>query len=415
MRCRSTIGRKSQRGNWTTASPRMRAVARTRAPVSMHVDPSCAKLFMNRTTNICLVVYIRTSYKKLVSQIRCLPVLPHRLRNEVAMPGHSLFTSPVAGLSRGRFAFGLFMLFLVTVLVFLASEVLPGDAARVVLGGGAKEKSLAALREQLPLTAPVLVRYGRWLIDLSTGSLGVSLVNGQRVSDLIAPRIINSAVLLGLAGVIGIPLAIGAGILAALKRGRRLDDIMSVVTLGLAGLPEIVLGIGLILLFATLVVQWLPPVSMVAPGASVLSRPEILVLPVATLILVIFPYIFRMTRATMIDVLDSEYMEMAALKGVPRWRLVLVHALPNAISPTIQVTALTFAYLAGGTVMIEYVFAYAGLGQGLMNAIEARDIPVIQAIVLMLAAFYVLLNVAADVASILVTPRLREGVAWQVP
>jgi peptide/nickel transport system permease protein len=329
------------------------------------------------------------------------------------MPGHSLFTSTVARLIRRRLALGLFTLFLVTVLVFLATEVLPGDAARVVLGRGANEKSLAALREQLHLNAPVLIRYGRWLIDLSTGSLGVSLVNGQRVSALIAPRIINSAVLLGLAGVIGIPLAIGAGILAALKRGRRLDDIMSVVTLVLAGLPEFVLGIGLILLFATLVVQWLPPVSMVAPGASVLSRPEILVLPVATLILVIFPYIFRMTRATMIDVLDSEYMEMAALKGVPRWRLVLVHALPNAISPTIQVTALTFAYLAGGTVMIEYVFAYAGLGQGLMNAIEARDIPVIQAIVLLLAALYVLLNVAADVASILVTPRLREGVAWQ--
>jgi peptide/nickel transport system permease protein len=329
------------------------------------------------------------------------------------MPGHSLFTSPVARLIRRRLALGLFTLFLVTVLVFLATEVLPGDAARVVLGRGANEKSLAALREQLHLNAPVLVRYGRWLIDLSTGSLGVSLVNGQRVSALIAPRIINSAVPLGLAGVIGIPLAIGAGILAALKRGRRLDDIMSVMTLVLAGLPEFVVGIGLILLFATLVVQWLPPVSMVAPGASVLSRPEILVLPVATLILVIFPYIFRMTRATMIDVLDSEYMEMAALKGVPRWRLVLVHALPNAISPTIQVTALTFAYLAGGTVMIEYVFGYAGLGQGLMNAIEARDIPVIQAIVLLLAAFYVLLNVAADVASILVTPRLREGVAWQ--
>jgi peptide/nickel transport system permease protein len=329
------------------------------------------------------------------------------------MPGHSLLTSPVAGLIRRRLALGLFTLFLVTVLVFLATEVLPGDAARVILGRGANAKTLAALREQLHLNAPVPVRYGHWLIDLSTGSLGVSLVNGQRVSTLIAPRIVNSAVLLGLAGVIGIPLATAAGILAALKRGRRLDGIMSVVTLILAGLPEFVVGIGLILLFATLVVQWLPPVSLVTPGASVLSRPVILVLPVVTLILVIFPYIFRMTRATMIDVLDSEYMEMAALKGVPRWRLVLVHALPNAISPTIQVTALTFAYLAGGTVMIEYVFGYAGLGQGLMNAIEARDIPVIQAIVLLLAAFYVLLNVTADVASILVTPRLREGVAWQ--
>jgi peptide/nickel transport system permease protein len=313
-----------------------------------------------------------------------------------------------------RLALGLFTLFLVTVLVFLATEVLPGDAARAVLGRGANEKSLAALREQLHLNAPVLARYGRWLIDLSTGSLGVSLVNGQRVSTLIARRIVNSAALLGLAGVIGIPLSIAAGICAALKRERRLDAIMSVVTLVLAGLPEFVVGIGLILLFATLVVQWLPPVSMVTPGTSVLSRPEMLVLPVATLVLVIFPYIFRMTRATMIDVLDSEYMEMAALKGLPRWRLILVHALPNAISPTIQVMALTFAYLAGGTVMIEYVFGYAGLGQGLMNAIAARDIPIIQAIVLLLAAFYVLLNVVADVASILLTPRLREGVAWQV-
>jgi peptide/nickel transport system permease protein len=329
------------------------------------------------------------------------------------MPGYSFFMAPVARLIWRRLALGLCTLLLVTVLVFLATEVLPGDAARAVLGRGATEKSLAALREQLHLNAPVMVRYGRWLIDLITGSLGVSLVNGQRVSTLIAPRIINSAVLVGLAGVIGIPLSIAAGTVAALKRGRRLDGIMSIVTLVLAGLPEFVVGMGLILLFATLVVQWLPPVSMVMPGASVLSRPEMLVLPVATLVLVIFPYIFRMTRVAMIDVLDSEYIEMAALKGLPRWRLVLVHALPNAISPTIQVMALTFAYLAGGTVTVEYVFGYAGLGQGLMNAIEARDIPIIQAIVLLLATFYVLLNVVADVATILVTPRLRDGVAWQ--
>jgi peptide/nickel transport system permease protein len=321
--------------------------------------------------------------------------------------------SVVAGLIWRRLALGLLTLFLVTVLVFVATEVLPGDAARVVLGRGANEMTVQALRVHLHLDAPVPIRYGRWLGELCTGSLGVSLVNGQRVSDLIAPRVINSAALLGLASLIGFPLSIAAGILAALRRGHMLDGIMSVVTLVLAGLPEFVVGIGLILLFATLVVQWLPPVSLVAPGTSVLSRPEILVLPVATLILVTFPYIFRMTRVTMIDVLDSEYMEMAALKGLPRWRLILVHALPNAISPTIQVLALTFAYLAGGTVMIEYVFGYAGLGQGLMNAIEARDIPIIQAIVLLLATFYVLLNMAADVVAILVTPRLRGGATWQ--
>jgi peptide/nickel transport system permease protein len=312
-----------------------------------------------------------------------------------------------------RLALGFLTIFLVSVLVFAATEVLPGDAARAVLGRGANATTLAALRRQLRLDAPVPVRYGRWLKDLCTGHMGTSLVNGEPVATLVGPRVVNSAILLGLTGLIGIPLSIAVGILAALKRDQRLDRILSIVTLVLAGVPEFVVGIGLILVFATVVVQWLPPVSMVAPGASVLSKPAILVLPVATLALVVFPYVFRMTRVTMIDVLDSEYMEMASLKGLPRWRLVLVHALPNAVSPTIQVVALTFAYLAGGTVMIEYLFGYAGLGQGLMEAIAARDIPIIQAIVLVLAGAYVVLNVAADVASILVTPRLRQGRSWQ--
>jgi peptide/nickel transport system permease protein len=313
-----------------------------------------------------------------------------------------------------RLALGILTILLVTLMVFFATEVLPGDAARAILGRGASETSLAALREKLHLNAPAPVRYVRWLGDICTGRLGASLVNGEQVSTLIVPRVVNTSILLGLAGMIGIPLAVGAGIVAALLRDRRLDHMMSIVTLLLAGLPEFVVGIGLIVLFATVLVQWLPPVSLVAPGTSALSKPAILVLPTATLVLVIFPYIFRMMRATMIDVLDSEYLEMAALKGLPRWRLVLVHALPNAIAPTIQVVALTFAYLAGGTVMIEYLFGYAGLGQGLMNAIQSRDVPLIQAIVLLLATLCVLLNVAADVASILVTPRLRGSRARQM-
>ncbi|MDQ0391947.1 ABC transporter permease [Labrys monachus] len=328
------------------------------------------------------------------------------------MPARSKFSSPVVGLVVRRLALGLFTLFLVSILVFLATEVLPGDAARVVLGRAANAKSLEALREQLHLNAPVLQRYGWWLADLCSGSFGISLVNGQAVSAIVAPRILDSAFLLGLAGLIGVPLSIAAGIFAAFRRGRRIDGVLSILTLILAALPEFVVGIGLIVLLATVVVQWFPPVSMIPPGASILSRPRILVLPVLTLVLVTFPYIFRMMRATMIEVLDSDYMEMAALKGLPRWRLTLVHALPNAVAPTVQVVALTFAYLAGGTVMIEYVFGYPGLGQGLMNAIQARDIPVIQLIVLLLAAFYVLLNLAADIAAILVTPRLRVG-AWQ--
>jgi peptide/nickel transport system permease protein len=329
------------------------------------------------------------------------------------MRASALLHSPLAALIGRRLALGLLTIFLVTVLVFVATEVLPGDAARAVLGRGANATRLAALREELHLNAPVTVRYARWLEDLATARLGHSLVNGRPVSVLIGPRVINSSILLAVTGLIGIPSAILAGIAAALWHGRRADRYLSIVTLALAGLPEFVVGIGLIAVFATLVFHWLPPVSMVAPGASVLTKPEILVLPVTTLVLVIFPYLFRMTRATMIGVLQSEYMEMAVLKGLPRWRLVFVHALPNAIPPTIQVVALTFAYLAGGTVMIEYLFGYAGLGQGLMDAIKARDIPIIQVIVLLLATVYVLLNVAADVVTILTTPRLRGGRTWQ--
>src|SRR5580693_3350577 len=217
---------------------------------------------------------------------------------------------------------------LVTVLVFVATEVLPGDAARVALGRGANETALAALRARLHLDAPVPIRYVRWLEDLCTGNLGTSLVNGQRVGALIAPRVANSAILLGLTSIIGIPLSIAAGIVAALRRGRRLDRILSTAALLIAALPEFVVGIGLILVFATVVLRWLPPVSMIPPGASALSKPKILVLPVATLLLVIFPYVFRMTRVAMLDVLDSEFMEMAALKGLSRWRMVMVHALP---------------------------------------------------------------------------------------
>ena len=316
---------------------------------------------------------------------------------------------PAAAFVLRRLGLGLLTLFLVSVIVFVATEILPGDAARVALGRAANLTSLAALRARLHLNQPVPLQYWYWLLNLCHGSFGTSLVNGHTVASLVAPRIVNSAVLMCLAGLIGVPLAGTIGIVAALRQGKREDAMLSVATFVLAALPEFVIGISLVLLLATVVVRWLPPVSMVPPGISVLDRPRILVLPTLTLILVTFPYIFRMMRATMVDVLESDYMEMARLKGLSQRRLVLSHAMPNAIAPTLQVVALTFAYLAGGTVMVEYVFGYAGLGQGLMNAIQARDIPVIQLIVLLLAGFYVILNIAADIAAVLVTPRLRTG------
>lgn len=313
-----------------------------------------------------------------------------------------------------RAILGVLTLFLVSLVVFFATQLLPGDTARAVLGRSATPERLEALRAQLHLDEPAIVQFSRWAGGLLSGDPGTSLVNGKPVAELIGPRISNSLVLLGLVGLFGIPPSILLGIYAALRRGRRSDSSVSVVALALAAAPEFVIAIGLILLFSTVVFQWLPPVSMIRPGMSILDRPDILVLPVLTLSLVCFPYIFRMMRASMIEVLESDYMEMAKLKGLSPARLIFLHGLPNAIAPTVQVIALTFAYLAGGVVIVEYVFAFPGIGQGLINAIAARDIPTIQCIVLALAGFYVAVNILADVIVVSVTPRLRAR-AWQKP
>ena len=308
-----------------------------------------------------------------------------------------------------RLALGVLTLFLVSVLVFAATEALPGNAARAVLGRNATPAALASLEAKLHLDRPVWVQYELWLGGVLSGRPGRSLVNGEHVLAQVMPRIRNSAVLLILAGLFGVPLALLAGIVAATRRDGRFDASVSTAALALAALPEFVVGIFLVILLATTVIHLLPPVSLVPPGTSVLARPRILVLPVLTLVLVIFPYIFRMMRGSMAEILESDYIEMARLKGVGQRRLVMLHALPNAIAPVIQVIALTFAYLAGGVVLVEYVFAYPGIGQGLVEAIFARDIPVIQFDVVVLAGFYVSLNILADLLAVLATPRLRTA------
>jgi peptide/nickel transport system permease protein len=311
-----------------------------------------------------------------------------------------------------RLLFGLLTLFLVSVVIFAATEILPGNAARALLGRDATPDALAAAVARLHLDRPLTTQYGLWLGGILTGDPGNSLVNGRSVLGQVMPRVENSLTLLVLAGLVGVPISLLAGILAASRRSGFFDNVVSVTALGLAATPEFVVGFFTVIVFATSVFHWLPPVSMVAPGASVLARPQILVLPVLTLVLVIFPYLFRMIRSSMIEILQSDYVEMARLKGVSRGRIIFVHALPNAIAPTVQVIALTFAYLAGGVVLVEYVFAYPGIGQSLIYAIFARDVPVIQFEVILLATFYVGLNILADLITILVTPKLRAR-AWQ--
>jgi peptide/nickel transport system permease protein len=314
---------------------------------------------------------------------------------------------PIRTLVRRRAAAGVLTLFLVSIVVFVATEVLPGNAAYAVLGRNANPANVHALEHQLHLDRPLVVQYWSWLSGLFTGHLGQSLANHTPVWSNVEPRLVNSAALVLLAGIIGVLIGVGIGAAAALRKEGWLDHVTSVMALAVTSLPEFVVGIALLFFFAITVFHVFPGVSIIPPGSQPWDSPSLLVLPVATLVIVIIPYIMRMMRAAMVESLESDYVEMARLKGVPEWRIVLLHALPNAVAPTIQVIGLNFLYLAGGIVIVEVLFNYPGIGQGLVQAVNARDIPTIQLIVVVLAAFYVLVNIIADVVALLATPRRR--------
>ncbi len=314
---------------------------------------------------------------------------------------------PILALVGARAAIGLVTLLVVSIVIFLATEVLPGNAAYAVHGHAASAQNLKALEAQLHLNRGLVDQYWLWLSGLLTGRLGNSLANGQAVWGQVAPRLVNSAVLVVGAGVIGTVLGVVFGAIAALRKDGWFDHISSVVSLAVTSLPEFVVAIVLIILFATVAFHLFPAVSPVAPGTYAWSQPRLLVLPVATLVIVIIPYIQRMMRAAMIEALESDYVEMARLKGVPEWQIVLAHAFPNSIAPTIQVIGLSFLYLAGGIVIVEDVFDFPGIGQGLVAAVGSRDIPVIQFVVVVLAAFYVFMNIITDVIALFASPRRR--------
>jgi peptide/nickel transport system permease protein len=314
---------------------------------------------------------------------------------------------PIASLVVSRIGAGIITLLVVSVVVFAATQVLPGNAAYAILGHNATPLRLHALELQLHLDRSPIDQYGTWIGGLLTGNFGSSLANGQPVWQLVAPRLVNSAVLVAVSGLIGALVGMLLGAIAALRKDRPFDHAISVMSLVVTALPEFVVGIALVILFATVVTQLLPAVSMLPPGTWAWQQPELLVLPVATLVIVIVPYIFRMMRGAMIEALESDYVEMARLKGLPVWRVLLVHALPNAIPPTVQVIGLNLLYLAGGIVVVEYLFDFPGIGQALVSAVSNRDIPVIQLIVVILAAFYVFMNIVTDVAALLATPRRR--------
>ena len=319
----------------------------------------------------------------------------------------SFVTRGVGGFIVRRLLLGLLTLFLVSLVVFAATQALPGDPARAILGRGATPESLTALREQLNLNRSIPYQYTDWLGGLLVGDAGTSLAATRPVTELLGDRLLNSAFLVLCAALVSIPISIAIGAYAALRRDGAFDVSSSLITLVLAALPEFVVGVALIVLLATTVSNLLPAVSSIPPGTAPWADLEGLVLPTLTLVLAVTPYVVRIMRASMVEVLESEYVEMARLKGLPERRVVWRHALPNALGPTFQVIALNLAYLAGGVIIVEFVFNFPGIGGALRDAVSTRDLPVVQAIAMVIAAVYVLTNLAADIATILVTPRLR--------
>ncbi|MDO8212620.1 ABC transporter permease [Conexibacter sp. CPCC 206217] len=313
----------------------------------------------------------------------------------------------VATLILRRLALGLLTLWLVSLLVFGATLALPGDTATAILGRDATPARLTALRAQLDLDEPVVSRYVSWLKGMATGDLGESAATREPVGKLLSDRVANSAALVLVAGLIAIPLSLLLGVLAAVRRDGWFDQIGSTTGLVLAAIPEFVIALVLVLVFATTLVQWLPAVSLAQPGERVWSSPQSMVLPVATLVLAVVPYLARVMRSSMVEILASDYVTNARLRGLSRRRVTWRHALPNAIVPGIQASALQLAWMASSVVVVEYVFAFPGIGTTLVDAVGNRDIPVVQAVTMIAAAVYVVCNLVADVATILLTPKLR--------
>ncbi len=329
-----------------------------------------------------------------------------------------LQTRPILSMVLRRLLLGIVTIIMIAVIVYAATTVLPGDAATAILGHSATPKRVEDLRLELGLDEPLLTRFWHWAthaIHLDFGdSLGEAApatsrgtVASNSVTSLASERIENSAVLVVLSAVISTVLGLLTGVYAAYRRDGFFDTVGSVFSLVASALPEFVVAIFCVLIFATGVFTWFPAISVLEPGVSILSEPEKLVLPVLALVIVVTPYMFRMTRGAMIEALDSDYVEFARLKGASTSRVALRHALPNALAPIIQVVGLNLLFLAGGIVLVETIFSYPGLGLMLVNAINGRDVPEIQYIVILLAVFYVLLNIVTDVCVLLVTPRRR--------
>ena len=316
----------------------------------------------------------------------------------------------MSGLARlivRRLALGILTIWAASVVIFVATEILPGDVAQAVLGQTATPQAVENIRKQLNLDRPAYARYVEWLGGAVRGDFGISLANRRPIATTIGPRLENTLFLAGVAAVIAVPLAILLGLLAALYRDTAFDKAISTSTLAAISMPEFLIGYLLIYLLAVQI-QIFPSLARIHDGMSFAQRLYAVALPAITLTAVVVAHMMRMTRAAVINVLSSPFIEMATLKGVPRPVIIFRHALPNALSPIINVVVLNLAYLVVGVIVVEVVFVYPGIGQLMVDGVSKRDVPLVQACGLIFAITYVGLNLLADILSILANPRLRH-------
>jgi len=305
-----------------------------------------------------------------------------------------------------RLLLALVTLFIISVIIFIGVEALPGDAATAYLGQSATPESLKALREEFDLNTPAPQRYLNWLGDMLKGDLGDSMARRKPVSEIIGNQFRNTIVLAAAAAIVGIPLAIVLGVFTGLTRDRWPDILISLVAIFGMTLPGFVTATVLIYVFS-IRLGWFPAIALVASDAPVSEILPNIILPIITLTFVMVAHILRLVRTNMIEVLVSNYVQMARLKGVPAMRIVFFHALPNAMLPSINVIALTLAWLLGGVAIIETVFNYPGIGKLLINAIGDRDLALVQGIAMILASIYIGVNLIADLLALVLNPRLR--------
>jgi len=330
-------------------------------------------------------------------------VQPDYRENEVVFIMGNLF-----GLIVKRVVASLLTVLVISVIIFTGVELLPGDVAQTVLGQSATPETVQAFRDELKLDLPPHIRYVSWLGDFIRGDFGNSLANGRPVSSLIGWRLTNTLFLALLTALIAVPLSVFLGMAAAFYRNSFFDKAISIITLSFISFPEFFIAYILIVVFS---VHWnvFPSMATINADMSIAEKLYAILLPSLTLTCVVTAHMMRQTRAAIINVLSSAYIEMAELKGIRRLRIITMHAFPNSLSPVINVIALNLAYLVVGVVIVEVVFVYPGLGQLLVDSVAKRDIPVVQASGLIFAMAYIFLNMLADVLSMLVNPRLRQS------